>query len=139
MSTKTPDNAHDSTAQKDPDADAESDDEMVVIVCPRGIHDELRPELEAGRAQLYERYEEKYEDLLAERAQLEDEVSCLERRLRHKESQLNAVITRNERVLEERTESYQRRIAEHESRDDGRWTGRRQESGLLARLKNLLR
>ena len=142
MSTKTPENAHDPTTQRESDADAENDemdDGLVVVVCPRGTHDELRPELEAGRAQLYERYEKRYEDLLAERAQLEDEVSCLERQLERKESQLDAVITRNERILEERTESYRREISARENRDDCQWTGRRQEFGLLERLKNLLR
>lgn len=138
MSTKTPENAHDPTDQRVSDTDAR-DDEMVVVVCPQGIHDRLRPELEAGRVQLYERYEDRYEDLLAERAQLEDEVSCLERQLERKESQLDAVITRNECILEERTTSYRREISERKSRDDDcQWTGRRQESGLLARLKNLL-
>lgn len=140
MSTNTPDSAHDPTAPADagdgPDADA-SDDELVVVVCPRRISERLRPELDEWRERQCRRYEREHEDLLAERAQLEDEVECLERQLDRKESQLDAVIARNEQILRERTESYRRRL--DGEGDDFEWTGRRQESGLLARLKRWLR
>ncbi|WP_158058598.1 hypothetical protein [Halorussus halophilus] len=117
----------------------DGDDELVVVVCPQRVHDRIRPELEEGRAELYERYEQRYEDLLAERAQLEDEVACLENQLDRKESQLDAVVTRNERILEERTESYQRAIADQQSdTSDVQWTGTKQTPGLLARLKDWL-
>jgi len=139
VSTNTPDRAHGPTAPADPDEEQSSDanDELVVVVCPRDISEQLRPELDEWRERRCRRYEREYEDLLAERAQLEDEVACLERKLDRKESQLDAVITRNEQILRERTESYRRRIDGED--DDFEWTGRRQESGLLARLKRWLR
>ncbi|MFC4551766.1 MULTISPECIES: hypothetical protein [Halorussus] len=157
MSTDTPENAHDPTARRvnagetedervvedvgDGEPAVDDADDLVVVVCPQDTRERLRPELEEGRAQLYERYERKYEDLLAERAQLEDEVSCLERQLAHKEAQLDAVVARNERILSERTESFRREIADRrdETGTDGfQWTGRKRAPGLLARLKRWL-
>lgn len=119
----------------------DTDDELVVVVCPQRIYEQLQPDLGEWRERLCREYEREYEDLLAERAQLEDEVACLERQLQRKESQLDAVITRNEQILESRTESYQRQMERQESGedDDFEWTGSRQEAGLLARLKNWLR
>lgn len=135
MSADTPTQAHDAA----PSTTLDGDDELVVVVCPQRVHDRLRPELEEGRAELYERYEQRYEKLLAERAQLEDEVACLERQLGRKESQLDAVVTRNEQILEERTESYQRTIADQRGETtDVQWTGQKQEPGLLSRLRNWL-
>jgi uncharacterized membrane protein YccC len=116
----------------------DTDEDLVVVVCPQRIYEQLQPDLDEWREQLCREYEREYEDLLAERAQLADEVEALERRLRRKESQLDAVIARNEQILEARTESYRRRI-EGRDADDFEWTGSRRESGLLARLKNWLR
>ena len=145
MSTETPEHAHDSARPPADEGDAvstrrpDTDDELVVVVCPNRIYEQLQPDLDEWREQLCREYEREYEDLLAERAQLTDEVEALERQLRRKESQLDAVVTRNERILEARTESYRQRI-EGRGEDDGfEWTGRRRESGLLARLKNWLR
>jgi hypothetical protein len=115
------------------------DDELLVVVCPQGVYERLRPELDESREQLCRRYEREYEDLLAERAQLADEIDCLERQLARKESQLDAVVTRNERILEARTESYRRRIVERNADDDVQWTGRTQTPGLLDAVKNWLR
>lgn len=139
MSTNTPDHAHDPTAQTGPDENvsASNDDDLVVVVCPQRIYEQLRPELDEWREQLCRRYEREHEDLLAERAQLEDEVACLERQVERKEAQLDAVVARNEQILTARTESYRRHIDGRD--DDFEWTGRRQESGLLARLKRWLR
>lgn len=148
MSTETPEHAHDpaqrGSESRDDDAGEsnrplDADDELVVVVCPQRVYERLRPELDECREQLCREYEREYEDLLAERAQLEDEVACLERQLRRKESQLDAVVTRNEEILEARTESYRRQIEGRGEEDDFEWTGTRQESGLLARLKNWLR
>lgn len=143
MSTETPNHAHDPTAQAESDerppaSERDDADDLVVVVCPQRIYEQLRPQLDESREQLCRRYEREYEDLRAERAQLEDEVACLKRQLGRKESQLDAVVTRNEQILEERTESYRRRIEGDES-DDFEWTGRRQEAGLLARLKSWFR
>ena len=141
MSTETPEHAHDPTAQTESDERppaSDRDDDLVVVVCPQRVYEQLRPELDESRERLCRRYEREYEDLRAERAQLEDEVDCLERQLGRKESQLDAVVTRNEHILAERTESYRRRIEGDES-DDFEWTGRRQEAGLLARLKSWFR
>ncbi|WP_132059293.1 hypothetical protein [Halorussus amylolyticus] len=141
MSTNTPDHAHDPTAQTEPGENAlpseRRDDELVVVVCPQRIYEQLRPELDEWREQLCRRYERDYEGLLAECAQLEDEVACLERQVERKEAQLDAVVARNEQILTARTESYRKHI--DGENDDFEWTGRRQESGLLARLKRWLR
>ncbi|NEU55258.1 hypothetical protein [Halorussus sp. MSC15.2] len=85
--------------------------------------------------------ESEYEDLLAERARLADEVETLERRLRRTESRLDAVVARNERILEARTESYRERIADAKAddADDFEWTGRKQGPTLVARLRDWLR
>jgi predicted nucleic acid-binding Zn-ribbon protein len=145
VSIETPDHAHDPAqrdAQRDDDAGEsnrrpDADDELTVVVCPQRVYERLQPELDESRERLCREYEREYEDLLAERAQLEDEIACLERQLDRKESQLDAVVTRNERILEARTESYRRRIEDQDTqRDDGfRWTGRRQTPDLLGRLK----
>ncbi|WP_276299619.1 hypothetical protein [Halorussus lipolyticus] len=166
MSIKTPERAHDHgearasddergrttrESTRQPPANEETDDasdwrpdtddELVVVVCPQRIYEQLQPDLDESRERLCREYEREHEDLLAERAQLADEVDALERQLARKESQLDAVITRNEQILEARTESYQNRIERRENGedDDFEWTGSRQESGLLARLKNWLR
>lgn len=144
MSIETNEHAHDRD-RKPPDADdgserrPDTDEELMVVVCPNRIYERLRPELDDWRERLCREYEREYEDLLAERAQIEDEVDCLERQLRRKESQLDAVITRNEQVLQARTASYRERIADEEGADDFAWTGRRRESGLLARVKGWFR
>ena len=135
MSADTPEPAHDPATQT---VSEEADDEMVVVVCPRRVRERIQPELEEGRAALYERYEQQYQNLLAERTQLEDEVGCLERQLERKQAQLDAVVTRNERILEDRTESFRRTVADHRRNDDTRWTGTRQKPGLLARVRNWL-
>jgi predicted nucleic acid-binding Zn-ribbon protein len=111
----------------------------MVVVCPQRVYERLRPELDEPRERLCRRYEREYEDLLAERTQLEDEIDCLERQLERKESQLDAVVARNDRIMEARTESYRRRIEDRDDGDDFLWTGRRQESGLLAAVRNWLR
>lgn len=140
MSTETPKRAHDPTARTESDErpPASDRDDLVVVVCPQRVYEQLRPELDESRERLCRRYEREYEDLRAERARLADEVDRLERRLGRKESQLDAVVTRNEQILEERTESYRRRIEGDES-DDFEWTGRRREAGLFARLKSWFR
>ena len=148
MSTETPDHAHDpaqnGSERHDDDAGKSNrrpdvDDELTVVVCPQRVYERLQPELDESRERLCRRYEREYEALLAERAQLEDEIACLERQLERKESQLDAVRTRNERILEARTESYRRRIEDGDDGDDFQWTGRRQAAGLLAAVKNWLR
>ncbi|WP_115863217.1 hypothetical protein [Halorussus litoreus] len=146
MSIETTEDAHDpaqtareSTANED-GADGRPDDELVVVICQHSTYEQLRPELDESRERLCRRYDREYETLLSERAQLADEVEALERQLARKESQLDAVVARNEQILEARTESYRRQIAEQEAdEDDIQWTGRRQSPGLLARLKNWLR
>jgi len=143
VSIETPECAHEPRqppAKEEEDGSdwrPDTDDELVVVVCPQRIYEQLQPDLGEWRERLCREYEREYEDLLAERAQLEDEVACLERQLARKESQLDAVITRNEQILESRTESYQRHIEGRED-DEAEWTGSRQEAGLLTRLKNWL-
>jgi vacuolar-type H+-ATPase subunit I/STV1 len=150
VSIETPDNAHDpaqSGSERDDDNDdvgesnhpPDADDELLVVVCPQRVYERLRPELDESREQLCRRYEREYEDLLAERAQLADEIDCLERQLARKESQLDAVLTRNERILEARTESCRRRIEDRNEDDGFQWTGRKQAPSLLGRLKRWLR
>ncbi|WP_137284158.1 hypothetical protein [Halorussus salinisoli] len=146
MSIETPERTHDGERLPEggradgSDWRPDTDEELVVVVCPQRIYEQLRPELDDWRERLCREYEREYEDLLAERAQLEDEVDCLERRLARKESQLDAVITRNEQILESRTESYRDRIdGSSEADDDFEWTGRKQEAGLLARVKSWFR
>lgn len=141
MSTETPERAHD-PARRPPDGDGEpprDGDDLVVVVCPNRVYEQLRPEIDAWRGPFCRAYEREYEDLLAERARLADEVDALERRLRRKETQLDAVVARNEQVLADRTESYRERLAGEEPDDDFEWTDRRQEAGLLARLRSWLR
>lgn len=144
MSIETPEDAHDPTqtarenATSDDGADGRPDDELVVVLCRRSTYEQLRSELDESRERLCREYEREYEDLLAERAQLADEVAALERQLRRKESQLDAVVARNEQILQARTESYRRRIDGRED-DDFQWTGHRRETGPLAALRNWLR
>ncbi|UPV75609.1 hypothetical protein M0R89_05975 [Halorussus limi] len=141
MSTETPERAHDPErlpeGERADGSNPRPDDDLRVVVCPQRVYEQLRPELDERHERRCGDYEREYEELLTERARLADEVNRLERRLESKKSQLDAVVTRNERVLEARTESYRERIAG--DGDDFEWTGRRQESGLLARLKAWIR
>ena len=166
MSTETPERTHDAEPDPDPDRqppDSEDtyqtpdgegsddpDDELVVAVYPRRVHEQVRTELDDRRERPCRKYEREYADLLAERARLVDEVAALERQLERAESRLDAVVARYERILAARDESDSRRPAGAERDDDeGRdadedresveSTGRRRQAGSVVRLKNWLR
>ncbi len=144
MSIETPDCAHGSERvpegeRVDGTDERPDDEELVVVVCERRVYERLCSDLDEQDERRYGDYEREYEDLLAERARLADEANRLERRLEDKKSQLDAVVERNERVLEARTEAYRERIENGENDDRFAWTGRRQAAGALAKLKNWLR
>ena len=144
VSIETPERAHDMEGRPEGEGGDGSggrpDTDDVVVVCPRESYERLRTELDDWPEHRRGEYEREYEDLLAERARLADEVNRLERRLESKKSQLDAVVARNERILKARTESYRQRIADgSDGSDDFEWTGRKQATGLLARVREWLR
>ncbi|WP_435177337.1 hypothetical protein [Halorussus sp. AFM4] len=169
MSTDTPQRAHDPDADPGTDADSRSrdedegvppsddvdpDDDLVVAVYPRRVHEQVRDELGGRRERPCREYEAEYADLLAERARLVEEVAALERQLDRAESRLDAVVEQYERILAARDDSGPERLAgtagdAAADRDaaedpDDEPTGRRREvdrrkADLAVRLRNWLR
>ena len=173
MSTDTPERTHDAEADPDPDRQsldsedddqtsdsggsddfADSDDELVVTVYPRRVHEQLQGELDARDERPCREYEAEYADLLAERGRLIDEVAALERQLERAGSRLDAVVEQYERILAVRDESDAGLLTGEdgdagensdadEDRDDEQVGRRREvdrrEADLAARLRNWLR
>ncbi|NHN60582.1 MULTISPECIES: hypothetical protein [Halorussus] len=158
MSTETPERAHD--AEPTPDRQsldsednyrtsdgedgADPDDELVVAVYPRRVHEQVRSDLDDRRERPCREYEAEYADLLAERARLIDEVAALERQLERAESRLDAVVERYERILAARDGSDRDRPGGawrtgRAGRDGGEDPDDREPTGLLARFGRSLR
>ena len=123
--------------------DSADPDDLVVIVAPEDACDGIDTDVAHWRARFEDEHEKRNQPELADVAQLRAEITRLERELERKEAHLDAVITRNEQILAERTRSYQTKLAELDARDgddDFLWNGRRQEwNGFLARARRWMR
>jgi chromosome segregation ATPase len=120
--------------------DTADPDDLFVIVAPEDACDGIDTGI-AWRAR-FEDGEKPDSPELADVAQLRAEIGRLERELERKEAHLDAVVTRNEQILAERTRAYQNQLTELDARDedDVLWHGRRQEwEGFLARARRWMR
>lgn len=123
--------------------DSADPDDLVVIVAPDEVCEDLPDNVACLRPRVDDRHGNRSRTERADVAQLTAEIERLERELERKEAHLDAVVTRNEQILAERTRAYQKQLGEADARDGGDeflWHGRRQEwGGVLARARRWMR
>lgn len=122
--------------------DSTDPDDLVVIVAPDEVCEDLPDEVACLRPRVGDSHGSRPRTERADVAQLTAEIERLERELERKQAHLDAVVARNEQILAERTRAYQAQLADPDARDgdDFLWHGRRQEwDGPLARASRWMR